>query len=350
MSVSLKQSYDIEYDGTANVARMDLFADAAGDLTGLTTVDGITLLQGSTAHDISTGDVYMMQTNGTWVKQPSASSSTDSYTKAEIDNMITAIYQTILYYHTTQTSTDGTITFYALTGVVESLSIYGNAQQGGTPVFVGDLNENLSIVNNTSYNLNNWYFQDTRLTGVLPAGTYTISFVTDSITAGTTTDGTIGTGTTSNYTDDLEWFTREPAGDMTSVTVTLTESKCIWARFVRDRNIAQITCTVSISQIRVEEGTTAYCYRIPITCGEQAITLCLDAPLRKALDDSNAVDVLSNDGTIIREVDASGNALEIPTTETIDFPVITVVDGENTLTVGTNLPPSLIEISGGNWQ
>lgn len=69
MSVSLKQSYDIEYNGTANVARMDLFADTAGDLTGLTTVDGITLLQGSTAHVIQTVEDYMMRSNGVWVLQ-----------------------------------------------------------------------------------------------------------------------------------------------------------------------------------------------------------------------------------------------------------------------------------------
>jgi hypothetical protein len=143
MSVSLKQSYDIEYDGTANVARMDLFVDTAADLTGLTTFDTITLLQGSTAEDISTGDKYMMQTNGTWVKQPSASSSTDSYTKTEIDNMITAVYKTIMYYHKTQTSTDGTITFYALSGVIESLSIYGNGQQTETPTFCGVRTGNL---------------------------------------------------------------------------------------------------------------------------------------------------------------------------------------------------------------
>lgn len=346
MSAYLKFSYDIEYDGTYNVCRMDLYVDTAADLVGLAFFDGIKLLPGSSAKDIATGDEYLLNGSGSWIKQPSASSSTDSYTKSEIDNMITAIYQTILYYHTTQTSTDGTITFYALAGVVESLSIYGNVEQGGTPVFVGNLNENFSIINNTSYSLNNWYFQDTRLTDILPAGIYTISFVTDSITAGTTTDGTIGTGTTSNYTEDLEWFTREAVGNMTTVTVTLTESRCIWARFVRDRNISPITCTVSISQIRVEEGTTAYCYKIPIACGEQTITLCLNAPLRKALDGSNAIDVLSNDGTIIREVDSSGNALATPTTETIDFPVITVLDGENTLTVVTDLPPSLIKISG----
>ena len=348
MSVSLKQSYDIEYNGTANVARMDLFVDTAADLIGLTTFDSITLLQGSTAEDISTGDKYKMQTNGTWVKQPSASSSTDSYTKTEIDNMITSVYQTIMYYHTTQTSTDGTITFYALAGIVKSLSIYGNAEQGETPVFVGDLNENFAVINSTSYSLNNWYFEDTRLTDLLPAGTYTISFETDSITAGTTTDGTIGSGTTSSYMEDLEWFTREAVGSITAVTVTLTESKCIWARFVRDRNISPITCTISLSKIRVEEGTTAYCYKIPINCGEQTITLCLNAPLRKALDGSDAVDVLTNDGKITREVDANGNALVTPTTETIDFPDITIVDGKNTLTVGTELTPSLIEISGGN--
>lgn len=73
MSVSLKQSYDIEYDGTSNVARMDLFIDTAADLTGLTTFDDIKILQGSTAEDISTGDKYKMQTNGTWVLQPDSS-------------------------------------------------------------------------------------------------------------------------------------------------------------------------------------------------------------------------------------------------------------------------------------
>lgn len=73
MSVSLKHSYDIEFNGTENVARMDLFIDTSADLTGLNTFDSIKILQGSTAEDISTGDKYAMQTNGTWVLQPDSS-------------------------------------------------------------------------------------------------------------------------------------------------------------------------------------------------------------------------------------------------------------------------------------
>ena len=69
MSVSLKQSYDVEYNGTANVSRMDLFVDTVADLVGLTTFDGITLLQGSTAHVIQTVEDYMMRSNGVWVSQ-----------------------------------------------------------------------------------------------------------------------------------------------------------------------------------------------------------------------------------------------------------------------------------------
>lgn len=162
-------------------------------------------------------------------------------------------------------------------------SMIGNGEQPGTPApdniitpeMCGVLNENLAIIDTDSYSLNNWYYEDTRLTDLLAPGTYTISFVTDSITAGATTDGTIGIGTTSDYTEDVEWFTREAVGSMTTVTVTLTESKCIWARFVRDHNIVKITCSISVSQIRVEEGSTAYGYKLPLTNAGQTIPVYL---------------------------------------------------------------------------
>lgn len=90
MSVSLKESYDIAYDGSENAARMDLFIDTSADLTGLTHFDSIKLLQGSTAEDISTGDKYMMQTGGTWVLQPSSVFTSNYYTKAETDGRLSA--------------------------------------------------------------------------------------------------------------------------------------------------------------------------------------------------------------------------------------------------------------------
>lgn len=90
MSVSLKESYDIAYDGSENAARMDLFIDTSADLTGLTHFDSIKLLQGSTAEDISTGDKYMMQSGGTWVLQPSSMITGNYYTKAETDGRLSA--------------------------------------------------------------------------------------------------------------------------------------------------------------------------------------------------------------------------------------------------------------------
>jgi hypothetical protein len=82
--------------------------------------------------DIATGDRYIW--NGTaWILQPSDRAFSNVYTKAEIDSMVNVIYQVMMYYHTVQESTDGTITFYTLGGNVGSLTIYGNGQQNGTP-------------------------------------------------------------------------------------------------------------------------------------------------------------------------------------------------------------------------
>ena len=90
MSVSLKESYDIAYDGSENAARMDLFVDTSADLASLTHFDSIKLLQGSTAEDISTGDKYMMQTGGTWILQPNDYVTGNYYTKTETEGRLSA--------------------------------------------------------------------------------------------------------------------------------------------------------------------------------------------------------------------------------------------------------------------
>ena len=91
--ISLKQSYEIEYDGTENCARFDLFADTAADLAGLTHYDSIKILQGSDTLDIETGDHYIMQSSGVWIRQPSANAFDNVYTKAEIDAMFPPVTQ-----------------------------------------------------------------------------------------------------------------------------------------------------------------------------------------------------------------------------------------------------------------
>lgn len=87
--IALRQAYDIEYNGTENCARMDLFADTAADLTGLLRYDSILLLEGSSALVIATGRTFIMQSSGTWVQQPSSGGGGgDTYTKEEIDQFL----------------------------------------------------------------------------------------------------------------------------------------------------------------------------------------------------------------------------------------------------------------------
>ncbi|MBO6077245.1 MAG: hypothetical protein J6P66_00655 [Bacteroidaceae bacterium] len=89
--LNLKFCDDIAYNGSNNTARMDLYADTASDLTGVTTFDGIVLLGGSSALDISTGDTYIMQSGGTWILQPSSSAFSNVYNKTEIDDIVSDI-------------------------------------------------------------------------------------------------------------------------------------------------------------------------------------------------------------------------------------------------------------------
>lgn len=106
--ISLKQSYEIEYNGTENCARMDLFADTAADLTGLLRYDSILLLEGSSALVIATGRTYIMQSTGTWVQQPSSGGGGggDTYTREEIDQFL-ADKQDLLSW-ASETAKDGT--------------------------------------------------------------------------------------------------------------------------------------------------------------------------------------------------------------------------------------------------
>lgn len=108
MSVSLKQSYDIEYVSTENCARMDLFIDSSADLVGLTHFDSIKLLQGSTSEDVSTGDKYMLKSDGTWVQQPAGITLdlTGYYTSSEIDTLIQKMPQVLSRTVTTITASD----------------------------------------------------------------------------------------------------------------------------------------------------------------------------------------------------------------------------------------------------
>lgn len=109
----------------------EIAADTAADLP-TNSADRVFIL-GTFATTIDTGDIYKINSAGAWILQPTAEPFPDSYSKTEINNMFRIVYQYIMYYHVEQISTIGTITFYTFAGTVKNLSIYGNTQQNGTP-------------------------------------------------------------------------------------------------------------------------------------------------------------------------------------------------------------------------
>lgn len=91
--ISLINADNIEYNGTENCSRMDLYADAASEISGLTHFDSIKLLQGSTIKAIAETEKYIMQSDGTWVLLPPENVLTlpSIYTKTEVDDLIDPI-------------------------------------------------------------------------------------------------------------------------------------------------------------------------------------------------------------------------------------------------------------------
>jgi len=87
MSIIVRDSGDIYFDGTNNVSVMSIFVDSAADLSGLVQYEDIHFLLGSDALDVSTGNKYRMKSDGTWVLQPD-NMWQNVYTKQEIDSMI----------------------------------------------------------------------------------------------------------------------------------------------------------------------------------------------------------------------------------------------------------------------
>lgn len=106
MSATLRAAHDIENDGSHNVAICEIFADTAADLAGLDHLEDVYFLQGSEATDIDTGDKYLMQSNGTWKKQPTGSAFENVYTKTEMDAIINQIEAGQYLHDSTQVNFD----------------------------------------------------------------------------------------------------------------------------------------------------------------------------------------------------------------------------------------------------
>lgn len=82
------------FDGSPNEVRVHLVCDTAADLPAAAQTD-FTIGIGSEALDISTGDKYVMQSSGIWVKQPS-SAWENVYSKSETDALLQALADSML--------------------------------------------------------------------------------------------------------------------------------------------------------------------------------------------------------------------------------------------------------------
>ena len=75
--------------GARKPVRAALIGDTTADLPGVTDISGYTLIQGTTCIIIQDSALYRLRSNGTWVQQLQDISA-DTYTKSQINSMITA--------------------------------------------------------------------------------------------------------------------------------------------------------------------------------------------------------------------------------------------------------------------
>lgn len=338
--------------------RASIVADTAADLPANTTA--LTFLLGSYAKTVDTGDEYWIDSSGSWILQPSSSAFSNVYTKTEIDQMLTDYYtnteaDSLFVWKTITISGNTPLDFIADGEPLDVWSIYGNMTQDVPPGVCGDKTANLVPEVRTANGWRKGYRSST--TGEYVANQYYgewlsppvsidnfASFVVSAQTYASPSmsiyyfNGETYLGTQSAYNYSGSVFNNIPNGtthfDFAIRTGCTSEEQIIAADF----------------WVMLNTGGAAlpyepYGYTIPITCGSTHI-IYLSEPLRKAIDGSDAVDVMSSDGTITRNVDSDGNELTPPTTETFTAPTITPDPGENTLTVDTTTPPSEITITG----
>lgn len=220
-------------------------------------------------------------------------------------------------------------------------TIAGNRRQDGTLTFCGVSTGNLCPV--TSFDKPTDRYYAISLSSPLQPGTYTLS----AEITGESLESRISFRNSSLL--QITYVNIAVQSGRSSVTVTLNDA--CYALYIYGGTSPTDIIPISYEDIMLNDGSTAlhyepFGYKIPITCDGQTTPIYIGDPLRKAIDGTDAVDVLSSTGTITREVDAEGNALSTPTTQTIDVPPeIRTVRGINTLSVGTDLQPSSISIT-----
>lgn len=334
----------------------EIAADTAADLPA-NTADLVYII-GSFATALDTGGIYKINSAGTWILQPSNNAFDNVYTKTEIDNMLLSYYtktecDNLFVWKTITITGESPLDFVSDGSTLASWSIYGNMTNDVPPDETGDMTANLwnytieqggwdaeSGTIPTKYEPDNPNFTiRCRVADIIPIPSRIMSF-------------TCPRGIKINFVwVDVNGVSLGGSGwQQNGSTVTAPES-AVNITFILAK-VDDSTCSPSDFQnIMLSAGSIPlpyepFGYKITVSYDGESTTIYLDEPLRKALDGTDAVDVMRSDGTITREVDSNGDALVTPTTETYTAPTITPTAGENTLTVDTTLPPSEISITG----
>ena len=120
--------------------RAALIGDTTADLPAVGDISGYTLTQGSTCHVIQDSTLYMLNSTGAWIQQLQDITA-DTYTRAQVDAMITGVATDISDEETARISADAALQT-ALDGKATVAAIYGI----GTSLVSGDdLNDYMTV-------------------------------------------------------------------------------------------------------------------------------------------------------------------------------------------------------------
>lgn len=241
----------------------------------------------------------------------------------------------------------------------------------GTPLTGYSISGNMEIISKNLYNKDSTYgvtdgmFINKSTRQEQGLATYEISYPIP-VKIGKTyrwtfneTTGQDHTNPTVGFFDDTDTMigVAQHPDMITSFTFTIP-SGCTYIRASVFKSLrGQAMLTEGSEEIDYEPYAAKACgyssdtdYLIDISVGSNDYTITLGEPLRKALDDSGAVDTISYpEKTVTRNVDVNGNALSSPITETIStLPEIATTSGSNTLTIDVQneLQPSAMSITG----
>ena len=271
------------------------------------------------------------------------------------ENLKPIIQNVTTYVNPTVTKTDTgapPLSFHAIDGSL-IWSIAGNVDTG---VYVGEPSDNLFDKNNADvYENTNIVIADTQWNKYTGTGRTIRIPVSASTQYSVSIDSSIETSVfrvLSITTDEIPVIGTPVDGTVlvsSSSDNTVTFTTGAGVKYI----IMQFTATITeqaIDTLMLCTGSTPKPYEpygvvIPIELNSVTYKAYISDYLRKSSGDTPVYDIMSSDGTIIRNVDTDGTPLETPTTETYTAPELYTIWGWNSFDVDTTVSPSSVSVT-----